>query len=398
MLIASLALRDLLRDRFFLFCNVAVMVGILVPLLVLFGVKNGVYAALLGEMLADPASRQIDTAGNATLGAEDIAPLRDWPDIAFLTPKVRGQFDFMNVREQGGRRMRPALVVPSGAGDPTLPDGLDLTGDEVAVSAQLARALSLAPGADLQLVSQAEDRPRQLVLPVRVVAVLDEAAVAGAAVLAPFALLDLIEAFYESYALPQFGIAGTRPLSDRIPAYEGVRVYAQRLEDLAALQARIEAQLGLATTARTREVESLLGLGRKLTLALALTAGLAAVGLGAALMLAFWSEAARKRQVLAGIALLGVPGAELALFPMVQALVTAVLGLAVSFGLYLLAGRAAGAMFAHGLPDGAALAVIPPAQALAIIAAVLGLVLGASALAAWSVQRFDPASVLREGS
>lgn len=397
MLIASLALRDLLRDRFFLFCNVAVMVGILVPLLVLFGVKNGVYAALVGEMLADPANRQIDTAGNATLSADDIAPLRDWPEIAFLTPKVRGQFDFMNVREEGGRRMRPALVVPSGAGDPTLPDGLDLSGDEVAISAQLARALSLAPGAELQLISQAEDRPRQLVLRTRVAAVLDDAAVAGAAVLAPFPLLDLIEAFYESYSLPDHGIAGTRPLSDRIPAYEGVRVYAHRLEDLAALQARIEAQLGLATNARTRDVESLLGLGRKLNLALALTAGLAAVGLGAALMLAFWSEAARKRQVLAGIALLGVPGADLALFPVVQALVTAVLGLAVSFGLYLLAGQAAGAMFAHGLPDGAALAVIPPLQALAIVAAVLGLVLGASGLAAWSVQRFDPASVLREG-
>ncbi|MFT7594421.1 MAG: putative ABC transport system permease protein, partial [Paracoccaceae bacterium] len=51
MLIVHLAWRDLIRDRFFLFCNIAVMVGILVPLLVLFGVKNGVYSALIGEML-----------------------------------------------------------------------------------------------------------------------------------------------------------------------------------------------------------------------------------------------------------------------------------------------------------------------------------------------------------
>ncbi|MFC3117680.1 hypothetical protein ACFOHS_02760 [Jhaorihella thermophila] len=97
MLIARLALRDLVRDRFFLICNVAVMVGVLVPLLVLFGVKNGVYSALIGEMLADPANLQIDTAGNATLTEADIAPLRDWPEIAFLTPKVRSQFDYMTI-------------------------------------------------------------------------------------------------------------------------------------------------------------------------------------------------------------------------------------------------------------------------------------------------------------
>ena len=95
MLIAALAIRDLLRDRFFLFCNTAVMVGILVPLLVLFGVKNGVYAALITEMLNDPANLQIDTQGNASFSDADLKPLEEWPEIAFFTPKVRSQFDFM---------------------------------------------------------------------------------------------------------------------------------------------------------------------------------------------------------------------------------------------------------------------------------------------------------------
>lgn len=398
MLIVQLAWRDLLRDRFFLLCNVAVMVGILVPLLVLFGVKNGVYQALIGEMLANPANLQIDTAGNATLSEAEIAPLRDWPEIAFMTPKIRAQFDYINVRATEGRRMRAALLIPTGAGDPTLPSGVELAEGAVAISAQLAAQLDLAPGADLQLITQAEGRPRQLVLPARVGLVLPEGAAAGRAVLAPYAVLDLVEAFYDSYSLPEYGIAGTRPLEDRVTAYEGVRVYARRLEDLAALQARIEAQLGLGTTAHTREVESLLGLGRKLNLALASTALLAAVGLGAALVLGFWSEVARKRLVLAGIALLGVPGRQLALFPVVQALITAALGLILSFALYALAGRGAQAVFGQGLPGGAPLAVITPAQAAAISAAVLVLVLAAAAAAAWSVQRLDPASLLREGA
>lgn len=398
MLIAELAVRDLIRDRFFLFCNTAVMVGILVPLLVLFGVKNGVYSALIGEMLADPANRQIDTQGNAGFTDAELAPLRDWPEIVFFTPKVRGQFDYMNVRLKDGRRMRPALIIPSGSGDPTLPSGATLDGSEVAVSAQLATLLDLTQGAELQLISQAEGRPRQLVLSATVAQVLPEAAVSGRTVLAPFATLDLIEAYYDSYSLPEFGITGTRDLADRVTSYEGVRVYVDRLENLAGLQARLEQHLGIATSARTRDVEALLGLGRKLDLALALTTALAALGLGAALVLGFWSEVGRKKVVLAGLSLLGLSGARLALFPMVQAVVTAVLGLSLSFLFYGVAGRVASGLFGQGLPDGARLAIITLPQSLAICAGVILLVLAAAGVAAWSVQRLDPATVMRDGS
>ncbi len=397
MLILWLAWRDLMRERFFLMCNVAVMVGILVPLLVLFGVKNGVYAALVGEMLADPASRQIDSAGNVTLTPEQIDPIRGWPEVAFVTPKTRGQFDFMNVRAVDGRRMRPALILPTGPGDPTLPPGAALQPGEVAVSAQLAAQLDLAAGQELQLISQAEDRPRQLLLPARVGIILPERATAGRAVLADFATLDVIEAFYDSYSLPDHGITGTRDLATRVPAFAGLRAYANRLEDVAPLQARIEAHLGLATTARTRDVESLLGLGRKLTLALAGTAALAALGLGAALVLGFWSEVARKRAVLAAIALVGVPGRALAGFVVIQAGVTTLLGLVLAFALYGLAARGAGALFDAGLPGDAPLATIGLGQGAAIALGVFALALIASAAAAWAAQRLDPASVLREG-
>lgn len=396
MLIISLAIRDLFRDRFFLLCNTAILVGVLVPLLLLFGVKNGVYAALLNEMLADPASRQIDTAGNTTITEADVAPIRDWPGVAFVTPKIRSQFDFVNVRSVEGKRLVAALIVPSGPGDPTLPKDATLTPGRLAISASLARQLNLTIGAPLQLITQAEDRPRQLVLDASVGLVLPEQAVSGRVVLAPFEVLDLIEAFYDAYTLPDHGIEGTKPLEQRVPRYGGIRVYAQKLEMLAPLQARLEDHLGVATLARSREVEALLGLGRNLTLALGLTAALASVGLGAALGFAFWSDVARKRGVLASIALVGVPGRTLMLFPMIQAMVTGLLGLVVSWIGYQVAGRIAQKLFGDGLPNDAALTVITAWQAMAIGGAVLVLLLGVSAIAGWSVQRIDPATVLRE--
>lgn len=110
-LLASLALKDLLRERMQLLCNVAVLAGVLVPLLVLLGVKNGVYDALIGRLLSDPAALQIDTSGNQSFRAEDAEEVRGWPEAGFVTLKTRSLFDFVNVREVGGRGKRDAILV-----------------------------------------------------------------------------------------------------------------------------------------------------------------------------------------------------------------------------------------------------------------------------------------------
>lgn len=398
MIVLSLSLRDLLRDRFFFFCNVAVMAGILAPLLVLFGVKNGVYQALIGEMMSNPATLQIDTLGNNDFDAAQIDALRRWPEVAFVTPRVRSQFDFVNVYAPAQRKMRDALIVPSGSGDPTLPDGLTLEGNRIALSPQLADQLQARPGDRVELVTQGENRTHQLALKVEVVAILSPAVVSGNTVLAPYPLLDLIEAFYDAYALPEYGIVDGRPLSERVASYEGIRLYSRSLEGLSALQTRTEEFLGTGTRARSREVEALLGLGRNLDLALGLVTSLASAGLFAALVFSFWTEVLRKRNTLASITLLGVPPHQLAWFPLVQGLVTTACGLALSFALYAVAALAAERLFAGGLPPGRRIAVIDPLEAAAICAATVVVVIASLLLAARSAQRLDPASVLREGA
>ena len=399
MLIVSLALRDLLRDRFFLVCNVAVMVGVLVPLLVLFGVKNGIYSALIGEMLANPATLQIDTQGNAGLTEAQIAPLRDWPEVAFLTPRVRSQFDYVTLFRPGGgaAALREALLLPTGAGDPHLPAGVKLGADDIVLSDLLARQMGLHPGDRVELVTQDSPRPRRLRLPVTVRAVLPDRIAPGRVIFAPFDTLDLVEAYYDAYALPAQGIVEGKPLAERSARFEGVRLYARSLEQLGPLQRRVEASLGLATSANTREVAMLLGLGRNLDLALGLTTALAGCGLAAALLFGFWSDSMRKRGTLAALAMLGLPARSLALLPLVQALATALIGIVVSFLLYVLAARVAERLFGEGLPAGAQIAQISLSQGGKIVAAILALVLVSAAFSAWSAQRVDPARTLREG-
>lgn len=397
-LVLGLSLRDLARDWVHLLCNAAVLAGILVPLLVLFGVRNGVYEALLGQLTRNPAVLQIDTRGNTRFSAADAEELRAWPEVAFVTPKTRSLFDYVNLRPAGGRAVRDAVAVPSGSGDPMLAPLRELGAEEVALSAMLAQQLGVGVGERVELITQATDRPRQLLLPRRVAAVLPEDRLSGRSVLAGLATLDLIEAFYDEYALPEHGITQGRPLAQRVPDYAGLRVYAADLPSLAPLQNRIETRFGVDTEAQTARVMQVLGLGRNLALALALTAAVAGIGLAAALVFGFWAEVARKRRMLANLALLGLRPGQIGLIPLIQALATALVGLGLSFGLFAVAAQVAEHLFDSGLTQEGGLVRLSLAQGAAIAAAVVVFVTASALAAARSALRIDPAVVLRESA
>ncbi|MEM6824592.1 MAG: ABC transporter permease [Pseudomonadota bacterium] len=397
-LIVYLALRDLLHERVQLACNIAVLAGVIVPLMVLFGVKNGVYDALVGRLLSDPRSLQIDTLGNESFGPGDAELVRGWEESGFVTLKTRSVFDYVNIRVEGGRTRREALLVPSGTGDPNLPTSLTLGDGEAAVSAGLARQLDITVGQRIQAVTQAEDRPRQLLQTLTVVAVLPEARAQGRSVLASLEVLDRVEAFYDAYALPEFGITAGRPLAERSVEFEGLRSFARRLEDLAPLQARIESEFGIGTEARTAEVSAILGLGKNLDLAMIFTAAVAGLGLAAALVFGFWGEIVRKRRNIAALALLGIGGRALWLYPVIQSLVAGVLGLVVSFLLFWGAAEFAERLFDTGLTAGSRLVSLGFGQLAAISALVVVFVVVTSLFAARDASQTDPAEVLREGA
>lgn len=396
-LVAWLALRDLARDWVHLVCNVAVIAGVIVPLLVLFGVKNGVYDTLIGRLKSNPATLQIDTAGNNAFTRADLAVVQAWPEAGFATLKTRSTFDYVNVRPAAGRGLKDAILNPSGSGDPTLPDGIGLAAGEVAISAALAGQLSLAAGDEVLLISQAADRPRQLALPRRIATIVPPDRMGGRAVLANLDTLELFEAFYDGYALPEHGIDTGAALASRPESFAGLRVYAGDLHLLRPLQDRMERHFGIATQADTRGVEAVLGLGRNLDLALLLTTAVAAIGLAATLVFGFWGEIARKRRSLAGLALVGIRPGRIAAIPVIQAVATALLGLAVSFALLGVAAQVAARMFDLG-PDRSGIVAISLAEAAAIAIAVIVFVALTSAAAARRAARVDPAIILREAT
>lgn len=396
-LLAELALRDLLRDRAHLICNVAVIVGIVLPLLVLFGVKNGVYDVLLHRLLSNPATLQIDTAGNESFTTDDLSQVRSWPETQFATLKTRSLFDFVTVRPQTGGARQEAVLEASGPGDPRLPDAAEIALYRVVISQRLSEQAELSIGDGVLLITQGENRPRQLALEATISGIALPEQVPGRVVLADIALLDLVEAFYDGYAIPDHGITEGRPISDRVPAFEGMRIFADRLESLAPLQSRIEDTFAISTQARTREVQSVMGLGRNLNLALMLTVTIATMGLLATLIFSFWAEIARKRRMVAILGLLGLPARQIAVYPVIQAGVTASVALVLSFLLLRVCSGIVDRLFELGDQPGG-LVSVSLAEGVLIALATLVIVMASSALAVWQAMKTDPAIILREES
>ncbi len=399
-LLFSLAWRDLWQDRFFLFCNIAVLVGILVPLMVLYGVKNGVTRALLEDLASSPTALQIDTLGNKSFTPEQLASIGEWPGVAFVAPRARSAFDAVWVRKAGGRRRDDATLTPSGLGDPNLPAGLDLGPDEVAVSHQVARRIGAVVGDSIELIGALEpgDRQGNLRVEVKIKTVVAPERIAGSAVLAPFALSDAFEALYEGYSVPKYGVMQGVPIETRRAAYEGVRIYAESLPDVVSLQARLGAHLEVAVRGISEAYLAQIAFSRNLTLVLALTGGLAAIGLGAALVTRAYADVMRKRLGLASLAMLGLPPMALAALPVIQAGFTAALGLAVAFPAFVVGALLVDYRFAYLVPGEGSLAFLYPSESIALIAVVMLLSVASAGLAARATTRLDPASVLREGS
>lgn len=399
MRLVRLALADLFSERVHLACSIAMIVGVVVPLGILLGVKTGVFAALMDNLRADREILRVAIPfDTVSFTAEDAEEVRGWPETGFVAVSSRSIALNLNVKKIGGDRIREVNLIPTGEGDPVLPPDVVPLGLSVAVSGPLAGLLNLEPG-DRLLGALARGNPvtDRLVLEFPVIEVLPRAALGEEALLVDPQVLDRIEAFIDGYALPDWGVEAGRPMAGRVERYESLRVYARDLEAVAQLEARIRQRFDVVTRSQAARVESLLALGRNLNLALSLVASAALGGLFAALLSTFWAAVQRKRLMLATLGLVGVTPGGLALVPVVQAAATALMGALASMALLGVFALAAQWLFADALPEGASVIRLEPFTLLGIVVGTVALAVVAAFLAARSAARLDPAITIREG-
>lgn len=394
----AIAMADLRREPVTLLCHIALVAGVLAPLLILLGVKNGVMETLFAELRHDPEKRRVAIIGNHALTEADLARIAAWPEVGFVAPASRSIARRLYVRAADGRVIRTATLFPTGPGEPLLDHDTPAIGPDAAVpSAALARRLEIGPGDRLEAsITRGQPPSAHYRLTLEVPAVLAEGRLAGEALLVSPALLDEVEAFLDGFAVPARGIDEGRDPATRPIYYESLRLYARDLDAVIPLVVRLEAAYDLPLRSSSQEIDRLLAFDRNLAIALAVLVAAGIAGLLAALTAALWANVQRKRRSLALLRLFGARAAALAVFPIVQALIVTAGGWLLALAGYALAAGVVDRLFQSAISGGGRVARLAAADALVLAAVTLGVAVLASAAAAWQAARVDPALALKD--
>ncbi|MFT6073785.1 MAG: putative ABC transport system permease protein [Yoonia sp.] len=392
--VIRLALADMWRDRLSAICTAILISAIIVPLLVLQGARAGVYELSLSELIKDPNALRIETVGNTAVSSDMADTIRGWDNVAFIVLRPRAFADFVRIRNPANRQIDDAIALSSGNNDPYLAAPVAFESHTLVLTHDLADTLGLAVGNPVELISNVSGRPQQLRIPMIVEQILPSGGIEGSTVLVLPQVVDLFEAFIDGYALPAFGIETGSNATGRVPQFERMRLHVTDLSAVIPVQARIKAEFGRDTSSAGEIIAAADALSEKLGVALAILVVVGIVGLVASLGFGFWAEVHRKKLSLATLALMGMPARSLVAYPVVQSIVSAALGLALSILLFGAAAFAANNLF-FDLFKGAAVLQLSVPTILAVIFGTLAIVIATSSFAGLRCRRFDPATVLR---
>lgn len=392
-----LLIGDLRHDRIAVFCQALALAAVLVPLMVLLGLRAGIIGTLIARMDADPAMRLIlpEVTGANRFDAAWFATWSARPEVAFLLPSTRaiaGQVDLGT----DSATLRVAWQ-PTAPGDPiaagtVLAEGMG----DVSLSAEAARRLGVKPGdrltASVERVRGGRVEP--VAFPLRLRAVVPVGRSPGVSAYVSLPLLAAVQAYRDGYAVPAMGWEGEGPAS-AVETYPLFRLYARSIRDVAPLAADLRAA-GVTVATREAEIASTLGLDRSLRAILAIIIAVAAVGLLVSLAAGQFAALRRKRRDLAILKLCGYGPAWLAALPIGQALAVAGIGVVIALGLYAAAAAAINDLFGSSLGADEAACRLSGQDLAAIIVSTLATACLPGLAAGLVAARVDPAEELRD--
>lgn len=394
-LIARLSMRDLLHERRLTICSCIALAAVLTPLIVLFGLKNGVIEGLRADLIENPRARMITNASNRAFTEPFLAGLANRPDVVFVAPRLRtlnNEARFERADRPGA--MRRAELLATGANDPLLAGLAAPTAAQAVATASLAARLELAAGQIVMMrVSRSKDK-EVLSVPLALVGVAPQSSFARDAVFVAPRLLLLVDGFIEgtlpaTATLAQIG-------NDPGRTYAGFRAHARRLEDVLAIDRDLRRE-DVDVETQAAEISGLLGLDRSLTILFSVLAGLGALGYFVSLGVGLYANVERKQAELSLLRLIGFLRTNLVLLPVLQGAVIAACGAAAAALVAL-----AGAALLNDLSplgvrsDSRPLCVIEPWHLAVSLAASITGAMVAAAFAANRAARVTPAEGLSD--
>lgn len=399
-LIVELAFRDYLHERVMSSCFVLALSAVLLPLLVLFGLKFGIIGNLLAPLEDDPRYRQIRPVGSGSFSPGWFDEMAARNDVAFIVPRTRSIAATMRLRrpDSDTGRIISVELIPTAAGDPVLGDLGPLSGyGDVILSLDAADKLGLAPGTGAEGILSRTYAGQQetVLLPLTVTGVAPAGAFERDGMFVPHGLLVAVEDFLDGRAVPALGWDGS-PAQNDSRHYSGFRLYARDLSDVAVLRRGLM-ERGIDVRTRQADIELVRSLDRNLSIVFWIIASIAAVGYGISFGSSVWANIERKQRDFSVLRLTGFRTRGIVSFPILQALLTGVLGWVIASVTYFGVQAGLNALLAENVGSGQAVCQLLPSHFMIAMILTLTVASVAAALGGIRLAGLEPSLALREG-
>lgn len=394
LLAIRLGLEDLLYSRTSFLCQVLGLAALIAPLLILFGIKTGVVSEETGKLLSNPENLSISLARTGQYDEAFIEMLRQDEDVAFVAPMPRILALDADIGRADTGIIDPArpVLLPSGPGDPYLPEGSRAPQrGELYLTIPVAANLDIEAGDSvfIQLSRKLDGNQEYATLDFSVMGLIGANAWGKSGALMHSDDLFDIQLWRDQYLIESFGDTG-KPLPVRERVYPKARIYAKDVQAALSLNQRL-AEQGVEVSSSLRSVISLNRLDRALSISFFIITFVAIIGYAASFGAALWANVMRKTRALSLLRLGGFCRSEVALFPIAQATFIAACGWGLAAALYLAVAFVLDDQLrlALGL-TGQASRLEPLNAGLSALICVLVAWLASSG-AAWAATRIDPA-------
>ena len=335
-LLLRLAMQDLWHDRSVSFCIISSLIAVIAPLLLMFGLRYGVVSQLQQDLARDPRNLEIRMVSSGHYSAEWIAALQQKSEVGFAIGQTRSLNTQADLLKDMSHFIENAEVIPTVQGDPLLGTLQLGSEDEVILSAEAARRLAVSAGETIRLrvMRQLDTRREWGERTLTVGAILVPTYFNRPALFVQQSLLLALESFRDGYRIPMLGISTGQPLTDKPPIFARARLYANSIDQVAALDLWLKQQR-IETVSRLADIENIKSINRVLSLIFNVIAGTALIGCVASLIGAFLANVDRKRKHIAVLRLLGFTSPAVGLYIIFQGVILTLLAYGGGILLYL---------------------------------------------------------------
>ena len=322
--IAALAAKGLWFHRRLTLYQMIGLAAVLVPLLLIAGLKTGFIEGMLTQLRADPRNLEVIIIGNRSLDGAWFQTVSGSPAAGFVVPNTRSLSATITLANDQGGLIGDVQMIPTAAGDPLLGSlAVPAADDAVILSAATARKLGVAAGDTIRAAVQRRmnGQDQASVRSLQVQAIAPENLATGDFVFVTLRLLVLSED-YRDGGVDSINAAGPDQAALQSRAYASARLYAHDLDQVEALAEAVE-KTGVSVRLRSQQIAVVRTLDHGLNWVAGIIVLLGMVGVACSIAVSQWLGVERRRREISVLRLIGLTRANALLMLVAEALVVA---------------------------------------------------------------------------